>query len=115
MRKNPNEKERDDPSSDRGDELHPEALRLTLVEALDGDEAEKIVQGIIAFNTAKAGDFHNKPLAVFLRDREGKVRGGLLGRTAWGWLMITAFWVKAAFRMGGHGYQNARHDRRRGA
>lgn len=42
-------------------------------------------------------------LTVFARDQGGRVIGGLVGDTVWGWLQVKEFWVAAAHRGKGHG------------
>lgn len=42
------------------------------------------------------------PLAVFLKDEAGEIKGGVLGYVNWQWLSISLLWVPDELR--GHGY-----------
>ncbi len=68
----------------------------------DKREADIIEQGIIRFNVANCG-MTWQPLAVFLRDDEGKIVGGITGHTEWGWLHCGMFWLPDELRGQGWG------------
>ncbi|MEO7964448.1 MAG: GNAT family N-acetyltransferase [Gemmatimonadaceae bacterium] len=42
-------------------------------------------------------------VSVYLRDDDGAVIGGIIGRVAWRWLYVQRLWVDAAHRGRGHG------------
>lgn len=44
-----------------------------------------------------------QPLAVFLKNADGRIVGGLEGSTYWGWLNIRLLWVSEDLRGSGHG------------
>lgn len=70
------------------------------------DEIEFITQQIIKFNNNRAGSEGNyKPLAIFLRDSDDHLMGGLVGETYWQWLYVDVLWVHGSFR--GEGYGDA--------
>lgn len=50
------------------------------------EELAVITDALSAFNNADVGPSDRRPLAVLIRDTDGKVTGGLSGFTAWGWL-----------------------------
>ena len=54
------------------------------------------------------------PLAVFARDAEGALVGGISGTVNWNWLHVSLFWISAAERHGGPRLAPARRDRGRG-
>ncbi len=54
-------------------------------------------------NLLHAEDYEHRPLAVFLRDEDDVIVGGLLGGTYWGWLYIDALWIREDARHAGHG------------
>lgn len=57
-----------------------------------------IVDGIAAYNDKEIGPSPRKPLAVLIRDENGRVIGGLSGRTVWGWLFIQNLFVPEHLR-----------------
>ncbi|MAU10079.1 MAG: hypothetical protein CL607_09680 [Anaerolineaceae bacterium] len=50
----------------------------------------------------------NQKLAVFLRDDEGNVRGGLYGNVFWDWFDLRYLWIDEAYR--GQGYTRQLFD-----
>jgi GNAT superfamily N-acetyltransferase len=54
-------------------------------------------------NLLHAEDDEQRPLAVFVRDADDAIAGGLLGGTYWGWLYIDALWIREDARHAGHG------------
>lgn len=59
--------------------------------------------GLMAYNEAAVGVADVRQLAWYLRDAAGTLRGGLVGYSAWHWLMIDLLWVDAAARGQGYG------------
>ena len=51
----------------------------------------------------KIGEYEYKPIFLFLRDRQGKVVGGLDGFMGLGWLNIGTLWVAEKLRGQGYG------------
>lgn len=51
------------------------------------------------------GEAERSDVSVYLRDDEGAVIGGLIGRIAWRWLYIQRFWVAEFYRGRGLGAQ----------
>jgi GNAT superfamily N-acetyltransferase len=45
------------------------------------------------YNLNFVADDNYQPLAVFLRDANGEIVGGLHGNTYWGWLYVAIFWM----------------------
>ncbi|WP_236140497.1 GNAT family N-acetyltransferase [Nostoc sp. CMAA1605] len=45
------------------------------------------------------------PLGVFMRDAQGEIVGGLVGKTHWGWLFVSHLWVAESLRGQGYGKQ----------
>jgi GNAT superfamily N-acetyltransferase len=66
-------------------------------------DAELLRAGLLAFNVAHAGEPGTRFFAVFARDAEGSVAGGLLGWIAWEWLYVEKFWLPEALRGSGVG------------
>ena len=68
--------------------------------------AEDIAQvraGLMAFNDSQAGPAQVEHIAVYLRDANGAIHGGLVGFFAWQWLSIEWLWVGDALRGQGYG------------
>lgn len=62
------------------------------------EELAVIGEGLTAFNEADVGPSGRQPLAVLIRDAQGKVIGGLSGYTAWGWLFTQWLFIPDALR-----------------
>jgi len=77
-------------------------MQITLTNAPDPADIEAVVTGLRAFNRAAANAVI-EPLGVFVRDEEGRVIGGLTGRTGAGWLFIEFLWLADNLRGKGLG------------
>ena len=66
-------------------------------------EEQVVLKGLRAFNVAVIGDPHERPIAVFARDDEGQVLGGLLGHIKWRWLYVAKLWLPDSLRGSGTG------------
>src|SRR5262245_34110550 len=71
-------------------------------EASPGD-VETVFAGIRSFNELHAGPTEFRKVHLFLRDAQGNVRGGLLGKELWDWLYVEILWVDEALRKLGFG------------
>ena len=80
---------------------HP-TFALTLDDAPSSEDVRLIGDNLSAYNRERAGDDY-RPLAVFLRDPQDAIVGGLIGSTFWGWFAIDLFWVDEGLRGQGHG------------
>lgn len=78
-------------------------LRISLETDPAPADAELLRAGLLAFNVARAGDPETRFFAVFARDAEGSVAGGLLGWIVWEWLYVEKFWLPDELRGGGLG------------
>jgi len=52
-----------------------------------------IGDGLSQFNEEDVGPAGRMPLAVLVRDRAGRLVGGISGYTAWGWLYVQWLWL----------------------
>jgi GNAT superfamily N-acetyltransferase len=66
-------------------------------------DIEAVSGPLAAFNAAAAGPPNREPLAVLLRDTEGRVVGGLIGWTFWSWLYVDLLFIPEAQRRAGLG------------
>lgn len=77
-------------------------VSLEIHDAADQADIEYIHNGLRRYNANYADDAY-KPLYIFLRDEEGRLVGGLLGDTYWGWCAINIVWIDERFRQQGLG------------
>lgn len=64
-----------------------------------------VVHNLIRFNDSRAEPEGWRRLAIFLRGADGRITGGLLGWTHWGWLFISHLWLAESLRNKGGGQQ----------
>lgn len=64
---------------------------------------DAILAGIIGYNESQAGSSGHRPLAVLVKDKDGKVLGGLWGTTGWQWLFVHLLWLPETLRGTGLG------------
>jgi GNAT superfamily N-acetyltransferase len=77
----------------------------TLVHDERPDQADVDVlgRGLAGFNHQMAGESGYRPLAIFLRDEQGKMVGGIYGSTFWSWFTIDLLWIEEDVRGQGYG------------
>ena len=64
-----------------------------------------ISKGLRDYNTSQVGYDDIQKIAVFVRDENGEVLGGIDGHTYWGTLAIDHLWVHNSLRGQGYGTQ----------
>ena len=57
-----------------------------------------IEKALVEHNESKSEPRNYTPLAIFLRNAEGQIVGGLRGATVWGWLFVSQLWVTEDLR-----------------
>ena len=62
-----------------------------------------LIRNLVSYNDAQGEKENWKPLAVFIRDEQGEMVGGLYGYTHWGWLFISHLWLAESLRGQGYG------------
>jgi ribosomal protein S18 acetylase RimI-like enzyme len=67
------------------------------------DDEKFVWDSLAAYNRLHAEDDNYQKLAVFLRDNQNNIVGGLLGETFWGWLHIGILWIREDLRGKGYG------------
>ena len=86
-----------------------EDLGVTYTDAPDPGDRAAIHQQIRAFNDAVSAHHRAarkdgaRPLDIYVRDGEGRLRGGLVAGTYWGWLEIDDLWLEEGLRGMGYG------------
>jgi GNAT superfamily N-acetyltransferase len=78
-------------------------LRMEIADEPRLDETESIVRQLLQFNSRCAGEGNFRQLAVFLRDADENLVGGLVGSTYWQWLYVDVFWIHESYRGDGAG------------
>lgn len=73
-------------------------LALELTTDPHPDELAVIGDGLAAFNACDVGPAERRALAIFVRDEQQSIQGGLSGYTAWGWLYVQWLWIGEAHR-----------------
>jgi GNAT superfamily N-acetyltransferase len=66
---------------------------------------QELLAGLRAYNAAHLGPANAKPLAVAARDAQGRLRGGVFGRTVYRQFLIDLLWVAEDARGCGLGRQ----------
>ncbi len=80
------------------------ALKIEITTEPQPDEIKLLTEQLIAFNRQRASEGNYQPLAIFLRDVNEHIVGGLVGETYWQWLYIEMLWVHESCRGQGHGH-----------
>lgn len=69
----------------------------------ESPENKKITEMLDSYNLSFAGPYHDTPLNIFVKDDTGKLLGGLLGITYWGWLYVDTLIIEESQRGTGLG------------
>jgi GNAT superfamily N-acetyltransferase len=62
-----------------------------------------LIQHLVSFNETKADKENWQHFAIFIRDEQGEMMGGLYGYTHWDWLFISHLWLSESLRGQGYG------------
>ena len=73
-------------------------------ENASAEDVKAIIDGLNAYNSAYVQN-DNRDLKIFLRYGDGRVAGGLLGNTVFGWLHVAMLWLDDEARRRGLGSQ----------
>ena len=68
--------------------------RLNKLADKDTRLKKRVMKGLNAYNMSHAGPFRITRLNIEARDKKGKLIGGLVGGSLWGWLHIQLLWVE---------------------
>src|SRR5215475_6977696 len=72
------------------------------VDRVYGPAKREIRKGLHAYNVDAAGKADPRPLTITLRHK-GKIVGGLVGETFFGWLFVSLLWIADKQRSQGFG------------
>jgi GNAT superfamily N-acetyltransferase len=75
-----------------------EEHRIVLTASPDAVDVQIIREGLDAYNAGQGAPVDWVPLAVLVRDQQGKTVGGLTGGTYWGWLYVGRLWIEEPLR-----------------
>jgi GNAT superfamily N-acetyltransferase len=67
------------------------------VDSRHEDVHKAVLDGLVAYNNAAAGDGKRESVSVSVRDNE-KIIGGAVGRYWHGWVYVDLFWIDEAVR-----------------
>jgi GNAT superfamily N-acetyltransferase len=73
-------------------------LKISIEDNPAPADLDVIERALVEHNEARSEPRNYTPLAVFLRNAEGEIVGGLRGHTVWGWLFVSQLWVAEALR-----------------
>jgi GNAT superfamily N-acetyltransferase len=76
---------------------------IVVTEAPDPDDVAVIGQGLGAYNVEQTGIHDHKPLAVLVKDADGRTIGGISGRSSLGLLFLDLVYLPKTLRGGGMG------------
>lgn len=76
----------------------PDNCTITLTDQPNPDDVKFVEDGLATYNLRFAPPYGTQRLVVLLHDTTGKLVGGLLGLTWWGWLRIDIVWLDEAVR-----------------
>jgi len=80
-----------------------ERLSIVCDFAPQAEETAQVRAGLMAFNESRVGPAELQRVAVYLRDSQNEIRGGLVGFLVWQWLSVEWLWVDETLRGQGHG------------
>jgi len=73
-------------------------VKIEVLEDNDPAVFDALVSGVRAYNSENMGPEVSKPLSVIARDEDGKLVGGVAGRTIYKQFLIEVVWVDKAAR-----------------
>lgn len=81
----------------------PDTARLSSEPHAPPEHAARLADALYAWNMEVTGDHAYQPVAIFLRDDEDAIRGGVTGGVWGGWLHVLTLWVDPPMRGRGYG------------
>lgn len=79
------------------------ALRVSVEPYPAATDTHVIFDGLRAFNEARVGPTERVPLAVLVRDGDGRALGGLSALAKYGWMHVDLLWLPESLRGRGMG------------
>lgn len=78
-------------------------MKWKMFDQVDLTEKRAVIDALVAYNDSKAPKEEYKEIERYLKNSDGKVVGGILGYSHWGWLFIKQLWVHENIRGKGAG------------
>jgi GNAT superfamily N-acetyltransferase len=72
--------------------------RIDVTASPSGEDLDAILRSLTSYNEHDVGPADRIPLAVLIRNEEGKTIGGLSGYTSWGWLFTQLLFIPEQLR-----------------
>jgi ribosomal protein S18 acetylase RimI-like enzyme len=69
-------------------------LKITLEKNPKRKDIKFLYKSLGRYNLAQTGKDDWRPFGIFLRDKKGKIVGGLYGESWYGWLEINFLWLR---------------------
>lgn len=73
-------------------------MNFEITDSIQEKDKSEIMTGLINYNLARIENKSSKELGIYLKDKQGKMIGGLIGETHGNWLMIEFLWVDELHR-----------------
>lgn len=80
-------------------------MQIAIEPSLAPEDEQIVGRGLRQFNDEHVSGAGDATVAVFLRNADGTVCGGLLAKAGRGWLHLTTLWVDASVQGQGYGAQ----------
>jgi GNAT superfamily N-acetyltransferase len=84
-------------------QVPPSRLTIEAATAPNAADLAALVEGLNAWNAARAPLMQWNRVTFFLRAPNGEIAGGLDGHTSWGWLFVRILWVATPHQRQGFG------------
>ncbi|MFM5622113.1 GNAT family N-acetyltransferase [Aeromonas veronii] len=82
-------------------------MQLTPPQPPQDDDVEALRIGLTGYNVSQAGpqlyELRRERIASFIKDKEGKIHGGIIADIKWGWLHVDWLWIDESIRRDGWG------------
>jgi GNAT superfamily N-acetyltransferase len=78
-------------------------LSISIEQDPSEEDVNTLIQNLVRYNSTKAEKEEWQALAIFIRNENRQIIGGLNGYTHWKWLYIRQLWVNETFRDKGFG------------
>jgi len=82
---------------------NPTSISITLEEDSNGALADEVERKLLEALHQNTPPSNGKPLTLVARDLQGRLVGGRIGSTSYGWLLVKTLWVAEELRSQGFG------------
>ncbi|MBW4456298.1 MAG: GNAT family N-acetyltransferase [Nostoc indistinguendum CM1-VF10] len=78
-------------------------IKITIEDNPEPEDVRILIGKLLEYNNSHKERDVAYPLGILIKDAQGEILGGLVGKTHWGWLFISHIWVAEALRGQGYG------------